>query len=60
MTTFIAWLVPIYCSTIVFQYEAAEQAVATREALHGKRWPANNPKLLGVEFRTMEEVLLSY
>jgi len=43
----------------MFQYETVEQAVATRQALHGKRWPASNPKLLGVEFRNMEEVLYS-
>lgn len=41
------------------QYENVEQAVATRRALHGKRWPASNPKLLGVDFRTMEEVIKS-
>jgi len=40
----------------VFQYETVEEAVATRQAIHGKRWPASNPKLLGVEFRNMEEV----
>jgi len=57
VTVFIAWLV-LLCNSVL-QYESAEQAVATREALHGKRWPANNPKLLGVEFRTMEEVLSS-
>jgi apoptotic chromatin condensation inducer in the nucleus len=37
-------------------YETVEQAVATREALHGKRWPASNPKFLGIEFRTAEEL----
>jgi len=37
-------------------YETVEQAIATREALHGKRWPTTNPKILGVEFRTADEV----
>ena len=41
----------------MFQYESVDEAVATRHALHGKRWPASNPKLLCVEFRTMDEVL---
>jgi len=41
----------------MLQYETVEQAVATRKALHGKRWPVSNPKLLGVEFRSMDEVL---
>ena len=43
----------------MFQYETVEQAVATRQALHGKKWPASNPKVLGVEFRNMEEVIYS-
>ena len=55
---FVAW-VPLICSykITMFQYETVEGAVATRQALHGKRWPASNPKVLGVEFRNMEEVL---
>jgi len=40
----------------MFQYETVDEAVATRRALHGKRWPNSNPKLLGVEFRNMDEV----
>jgi len=47
------------CQIPMFQYQTVEQAVASREALHGKRWPASNPKLLGVEFRSMEEVVCS-
>jgi len=53
----VVWVSLAYCCEIAtFQYETADQAVATRQALHGKRWPASNPKLLGVEFRNMEEV----
>lgn len=37
-------------------YETVEEAVATREALHGQRWPASNPKLLNVDFATKEDL----
>ena len=37
-------------------YETVEEAVATRLALHGTRWPSSNPKLLLVEFATNEDL----
>lgn len=43
-------------TVFVFQYEKEEDAVKTREALHGARWPQSNPKLLRVDFATPEEV----
>ncbi|XP_059613741.1 apoptotic chromatin condensation inducer in the nucleus isoform X2 [Phlebotomus argentipes] len=32
------------------QYETEDQAVETRHALHGVRWPTSNPKCLHVDF----------
>lgn len=37
-------------------YETNEEAVATRLALHGTRWPSSNPKVLAVDFATNEEL----
>ena len=39
-----------------FQFEKEEQAVATRKALHGARWPQSNPKTLRVDYADKEEV----
>lgn len=36
------------------QYENEEQAVETRHALHGVKWPVSNPKTLQVDFSTQE------
>ena len=35
-----------------FQYETEDQALETRMALHGVRWPVSNPKNLFVDFST--------
>ncbi|KAI1888632.1 hypothetical protein AGOR_G00187150 [Albula goreensis] len=37
-------------------YSSTEEAVATRVALHGVRWPQSNPKFLSVEFCEQEEL----
>ncbi|KAG6459337.1 hypothetical protein O3G_MSEX011336 [Manduca sexta] len=34
------------------QYETEDQAVETRHALHGVKWPVSNPKTLQVDFST--------
>ncbi|XP_070974703.1 apoptotic chromatin condensation inducer in the nucleus-like [Oncorhynchus clarkii lewisi] len=37
-------------------YSSAEEAVATRAALHGVKWPQSNPKFLCVDFSQQEEL----
>ncbi|CAG2105781.1 unnamed protein product, partial [Medioppia subpectinata] len=37
-------------------YDTVDEAVATRLALHGTRWPNSNPKLLTVDFATKEDL----
>ncbi|KAK7159530.1 hypothetical protein R3I94_005769 [Phoxinus phoxinus] len=37
-------------------YSNAEEAMATRTALHGVKWPQSNPKFLSVDFCMQEEV----
>lgn len=39
------------------QFENEDQAIETRYALHGIRWPVNNPKVLSVHFATQDELL---
>lgn len=44
------------------KYEKEDEAVETRHALHGVRWPASNPKYLHVDFGTetgMEKAIIS-
>ncbi|KAL1124015.1 hypothetical protein AAG570_001785, partial [Ranatra chinensis] len=40
------------------KYTEVEMAVETRHALHGVRWPVNNPKTLKVEFASPEDMAL--
>ncbi|KAK7499011.1 hypothetical protein BaRGS_00009820 [Batillaria attramentaria] len=40
-------------------YEKEEEAIETRKALHGARWPQSNPKTLRVDFASKEEVVHS-
>ncbi|KAI1901265.1 hypothetical protein AGOR_G00032540 [Albula goreensis] len=37
-------------------YSSTEEAVATRAALHGVKWPQSNPKFLSVEFCEQDEL----
>uniref|UniRef100_A0A3Q3E7L2 Apoptotic chromatin condensation inducer 1b n=1 Tax=Labrus bergylta TaxID=56723 RepID=A0A3Q3E7L2_9LABR len=37
-------------------YATTEEAVATRAALHGFKWPQSNPKVLGVDFCEQDEL----
>ncbi|XP_076016606.1 apoptotic chromatin condensation inducer 1b isoform X2 [Genypterus blacodes] len=37
-------------------YATTEEAVATREALHGVKWPQSNPKVLCVDFCEQDEL----
>ncbi|XP_077084240.1 apoptotic chromatin condensation inducer 1b [Siphateles boraxobius] len=37
-------------------YSTIEEAAATREALHGVKWPASNPKVLRVDFCEQDEL----
>lgn len=37
-------------------YSTVEEAVKTREALHGLKWPQSSPKDLCVEFATLEDI----
>ncbi|XP_041094711.1 LOW QUALITY PROTEIN: apoptotic chromatin condensation inducer in the nucleus-like, partial [Polyodon spathula] len=37
-------------------YSTMDQAVATRTALHGVKWPQSNPKFLSVEFSEQDEL----
>lgn len=38
------------------QYSTTEESMATREALHGVKWPTSNPKVLRVDFCDQDEV----
>uniref|UniRef100_A0A8C9WS90 SAP domain-containing protein n=1 Tax=Scleropages formosus TaxID=113540 RepID=A0A8C9WS90_SCLFO len=37
-------------------YPSTEEAVATRTALHGVKWPQSNPKFLNVDFAQQDEL----
>ncbi|XP_019959990.2 apoptotic chromatin condensation inducer in the nucleus [Paralichthys olivaceus] len=37
-------------------YSCSEEAVATRAALHGVKWPQSNPKVLSVDFCQQDEL----
>ncbi|XP_068444561.1 apoptotic chromatin condensation inducer 1b isoform X3 [Clinocottus analis] len=37
-------------------YTSTEEAVATRAALHGVKWPSSNPKVLSVDFCEQDEL----
>ncbi|XP_030607570.1 apoptotic chromatin condensation inducer in the nucleus [Archocentrus centrarchus] len=37
-------------------YSSVEEAVATRAALHGVKWPQSNPKVLSVDFCQQDEL----
>ncbi|XP_077401081.1 apoptotic chromatin condensation inducer 1b isoform X2 [Vanacampus margaritifer] len=37
-------------------YATTEEAAATREALHGVKWPQSNPKVLNVDFCQQDEL----
>uniref|UniRef100_UPI003AADD16D uncharacterized protein acin1a n=1 Tax=Centroberyx gerrardi TaxID=166262 RepID=UPI003AADD16D len=37
-------------------YSSSEEAVATRAALHGVKWPQSNPKVLSVDFCQQDEL----
>nr|XP_061810808.1 apoptotic chromatin condensation inducer in the nucleus-like [Nerophis lumbriciformis] len=37
-------------------YATKEEAAATREALHGVKWPHSNPKVLSVDFSEQDEL----
>ncbi|XP_077411920.1 uncharacterized protein acin1a isoform X2 [Vanacampus margaritifer] len=37
-------------------YSSSEEAIATREALHGVKWPQSNPKFLNVDFCQQDEL----
>ncbi|XP_074555237.1 apoptotic chromatin condensation inducer 1b isoform X2 [Halichoeres trimaculatus] len=37
-------------------YATTEEAVATRAALHGVKWPQSNPKVLSVDFSEQDEL----
>ncbi|KAK7575475.1 hypothetical protein V9T40_011761 [Parthenolecanium corni] len=39
------------------QFETEDEAFETRCALHGIRWPINNPKVLNVQFATQDDLL---
>lgn len=39
------------------QYETVDQAIETRHALHGIRWPVSNPKALNVRYATQDDML---
>lgn len=38
------------------QYSTVEEAVATRTALHGVKWPQSNPKFLCADYAEQDEV----
>jgi len=42
----------VFVFDIPFQYDTENEAVETRTALHGVRWPMSNPKCLSVDFTT--------
>ncbi|XP_055917115.1 apoptotic chromatin condensation inducer in the nucleus isoform X2 [Eupeodes corollae] len=49
-------------SKCYIQYETEDEAIETRHALHGVRWPTSNPKCLNVDFGTaadMEKAMMS-
>ena len=53
------WLVTILQNWFNFfheQYETEEYAMEARKALHGKKWPSSNPKILQVDYATTDEV----
>ncbi|XP_040910471.1 apoptotic chromatin condensation inducer in the nucleus [Toxotes jaculatrix] len=37
-------------------YSSSEEAIATRAALHGVKWPQSNPKVLSVDFCQQDEL----
>lgn len=44
------------------KYETEDEAIETRHALHGVRWPASNPKCLNVDFgseKSMDKAIAS-
>ncbi|XP_054284008.1 apoptotic chromatin condensation inducer in the nucleus isoform X2 [Macrosteles quadrilineatus] len=41
------------------EYMTEDQAVETRHALHGVRWPSSNPKTLVVEFASKEDLTIA-
>ncbi|RUS80396.1 hypothetical protein EGW08_011832 [Elysia chlorotica] len=41
-------------------FKSEQDAVKTRAALHGTRWPQSNPKILIVDFATIEDVSLHH
>ena len=46
----------------MFLFEIFSEAIETRHALHGIRWPTSNPKCLNVDFGTeslMEKAIAS-
>lgn len=46
----------------MFSFEIFSEAIETRHALHGIRWPTSNPKCLNVDFGTeslMEKAIAS-
>ncbi|CAH0556997.1 unnamed protein product [Brassicogethes aeneus] len=43
-------------SKCIVEYETAEEAEATRNALHGIHWPIGNGKKLQIEYSTKEEL----
>lgn len=46
----------------IFFFSFSSEAIETRHALHGIRWPASNPKCLNVDFGTenlMEKAIAS-
>lgn len=49
-----------FCPVVFWQYTTTEEAVATRTALHGVKWPPSNPKVLGVDFCEQDEVMNQY
>ena len=38
------------------QYNSVEEAAASRQALHGIKWPTTSPKILAVDFADNDEV----
>lgn len=43
-------------SPFLHQYSTIEEAVATRTALHGVKWPQSNPKFLCADYAEQDEV----
>lgn len=43
-------------SPFFHQYSTVEEAVATRTALHGVKWPQSNPKFLCADYAEQDEV----